>query len=97
MKGYSAFPDSARLVHAFHAFNVGVSARVWFAHVRSKANVADAPSRGDMSYARRVLQATVVTVSFPHLDLWLTPAGPWMEAALQCERPRVRRVRRRHA
>ena len=91
VRGYSSFPDSARLVHAFHAFNVGVRARVWFSHVRSKANVSDAPSRGDMSYVVDVLGADVVTVHFPDLDLWLTPAGPWMEAALAFERPRVRR------
>ena len=50
VRGYSGMPDSARLVHALHAFNVGLRALPWFAHVRSAANVSDAPSRGDVSY-----------------------------------------------
>ena len=53
-KGYSARPDSARLAHAFHAFNLGFEARVWFeyamcSYVNTDANVSDAPSRDDLS------------------------------------------------
>ena len=32
-------------MNAFHAFNVGVRADVFFEYVRSKANPADLPSR----------------------------------------------------
>ena len=67
-------PDPARLVHALHAFNVGLRALPWFAHVRSAANVSDAPSRGDVSYCRDVLRATYVATWLPELDLWLSPA-----------------------
>jgi hypothetical protein len=44
-KGYSGVPDSARLVHMFHAWNVGAKAAVWFEYVPSKPNPADEPSR----------------------------------------------------
>ena len=60
-------------MHAFHAFNVGLAAATWFAHVRSAANVADAPSRDDFDYPVHVLGATQVDSEFPDLDLWLTP------------------------
>ena len=49
----------------------------------------------DEAVREAVLGADVVAVRFPDLDLWLTPAGPWMEAALAFERPRVRRSRPR--
>ena len=57
--------------------------RVWFMHVRSKRNVADAPSRGDFDYLVRVLGARWIEQRFPELSLWLDSAGPWMELALQ--------------
>lgn len=82
VKGYAAMPDSARLVHAFHAFNVGVRCVPWFAHVRSKANVSDGPSRGDCDYVVYILGAAYVPTRFPRLDQWLLPAGPWMSLAL---------------
>ena len=82
VKGYSSRPDSARLVHAFHAFNVRVGARAWFAHVASKANVADAPSRDDFDYVTHILGAVWVPTVFPDVALWLGPARPWMAAAM---------------
>ena len=89
VRGYSGMPDSARLVHAFHAFNVGLQSLPWFAHVRSAANVSDGPSRGDVSYVRDVLGASFVESRFPDLDLWLSPAGRWMDMAL-ADAPRSR-------
>ena len=44
-KGYSNMPDSARLVHTFHAWQAGAGSDVWFEYVPSKANPADEPSR----------------------------------------------------
>ena len=44
-KGYSGVPDSAHIVHVFHAWAAAASASVWFEYVRSKANIADLPSR----------------------------------------------------
>ena len=37
-KGYSNMPDSARLVHTFHAWQAGAGSDVWFEYVPSKAN-----------------------------------------------------------
>ena len=48
-KGYSKAPDSARIVHALHMRIASIRARVWFEYVRTKANVADEPSRVDLS------------------------------------------------
>jgi hypothetical protein len=45
VKGYSRAIDSGLIVNAFHAFNVGVRANVFFEYVRSEANPADLPSR----------------------------------------------------
>ena len=47
-KGYSGVTDSVRLVHAFHAFTVGLGVRIWFEYVPTKANISDAPSRRDL-------------------------------------------------
>ena len=44
-KGYSGVPDSARLVHAFHATNLTLAAQVWFEYIPSDSNPADEPSR----------------------------------------------------
>ena len=44
-KGYSGVPDSARLVHAFHALCLGLQVRVWFEYVPTGANPGDEPSR----------------------------------------------------
>ena len=40
VKGYSGVPDSARLIHVFHAWNSGAQARVWFEYVPTKENPA---------------------------------------------------------
>ena len=36
--GYSRAPDNSRMVHALHAYNLGLRARPWFEYVRSKAS-----------------------------------------------------------
>ena len=48
-KGYSGVPDSARLVHLFHAWNLGARAACWFEYVPTAANPADKPSRVDLA------------------------------------------------
>ena len=84
--GYSGAPDSSRLVHALHAYNLGLRARPWFEYVRSKANPADEPSRVDLSSVRwRVLAcpelvSEPVPVSWPQEDNWRDPAG-WARLA----------------
>ena len=44
-KGYSNLPDSARLVHAFHAWASRAQADVSFEYVPTDANPSDEPSR----------------------------------------------------
>ena len=69
------------MVHALHAYNLGLRARPWFEYVRSKANPADEPSRVDLSGGRwRVLAcpelvSEPVPVSFPQVECWRDPAG----------------------
>ena len=49
-KGYSGVPDSAHLVHIFHAWAAAAGTSVWFEYVPTDANPADEPSR-DLSLA----------------------------------------------
>ena len=58
VKGYSARPDSARLVHAIHALLTLLRVRVWFEYVRTSANVSDEPSRADLSRQSYLLLAS---------------------------------------
>ena len=84
--GYSGLPDSARLAHIFHAWNMSLAARVWFEYVPSAANPGDEPSRVDLSSVRwRVLAcpelvSEPVPVSWPQEDNWRDPAG-WARLA----------------
>ena len=59
-KGYSGVPDSAHIVHVFHAWAAAASTSVWFEYVPSAANPADEPSRV-LGLAERA---------------WRLPAGP---------------------
>ena len=63
-KGYSGLPDSARLVHVFHAWATATGTAVWFEYVPSAANVADLPSR-DMTLAHRTMQISSELISHP--------------------------------
>ena len=63
-KGFSRMCDSASLVHAFHAWNTGARADVWFDWVPSKSNPADEPSR-DLSLADRLWECAPGIVSQP--------------------------------
>ena len=45
VKGYSRAIDTGLIVNAFHAYNAGLRADVFFEYVRSDANIADLPSR----------------------------------------------------
>jgi hypothetical protein len=42
-----AVEDSARIVHAFWALATGLGLVAYFEYVKSSANIADAPSRGE--------------------------------------------------
>ena len=88
MRGYSRSPDYARLVHAFHAFNVGLGARVYFEYVRSKGNVADEPSRIDLTHevydffesSPRLRSVNSIESVMPERRRWYEAAGEWAAA-----------------
>ena len=68
-KGFSRVPDSARIVHAFHAWCAGARARVWFEYVASDANPSDTPSRelelaGELFYPAPGVCSTPVPLLF---------------------------------
>jgi hypothetical protein len=81
IKGYAGAPDSASIVHAFHAFNSALRSDVWFEYVASKANIADLPSRGEFAHLH-ALGSTSRPCVLPSLDEWLVPAQEWMKRAM---------------
>ena len=95
IKGYSGAPDSARLLHAFKAFAFGFGVDPWFQWVPSKANIADMPSRHDVSLLEE-LGATRRDVVFPPFPAWNSKALEWVKAAVvQVEKRRKRK--RKHS
>ena len=95
-KGYSSAVDSALIVHAIHATLAGLGADVWFEYVRTDANVADKPSREDMSYERYAIGADITAgvaafvtsspvaeVPLPAPDEWDASAAAYVVRARQ--------------
>lgn len=90
VKGYTRAPDSARIVHALHALLAGLNVRVWFEYVRSKANIADLPSREVLISATmelgewfgpslsRILSERVEPL-WPELAAWDEGAAEWAQ------------------
>ena len=84
MKGYSRVLDCARFVHAFHAWNVGARATVWFEYVVTDANPADEPSR-DLRLADSVwevapgITSSPVPIVFPPPERLVDPSA-WMQS-----------------
>ena len=81
VKGYAACLDSGLLVNAFHAFNVGLRADVFFEYVRSKANIADLPSRLAMDELWEMFRdlgmedkARSIEMVIPTFEDWHAPA-----------------------
>ena len=70
VKGYSSAADSARIVHSFWALICGLAADAWFFFVPSEANVADWPSRGDLSYVEGVLGSSWLDTKLPPIESW---------------------------
>ena len=98
-KGYSRAIDSARIVHALHAWNVGAGVSTWFEYVRSKANISDQPSRGEFGLLRR-MGSEWVDMELPEAGDWFKPAAFWLESArgrARVARARPPRKRRRAA
>ena len=90
VKGYSGQPDSARIVHAVHATLAGLEARAWFEYVRTDANVADEPSRVDLSGRTYALGAAMasglgerlssrpIPAVLPDASRWDESGSDWM-------------------
>ena len=74
--GYSPKGDSAKLIHAFHMFNAGLKADVWFEYVESESNVADAPSRNDFEMLE-MLGSTFYEMVIPEVADFYRPLGQW--------------------
>ena len=69
IKGNSSAPDLARIVSVAHVRISELQVRWWVAFVPSKANPADAPSRGDSSWL--IQQGAVrLPFSFPSMSSW---------------------------
>ena len=88
VKGYAAAIDSGLIVNAYHAYNAGLRADTFFEYVRSKANIADLPSRGALMELLEVLErlgmraaAVRVPACFPPLSSWRAPARDWLAQA----------------
>ena len=84
-KGYSNLPDSARLVHAFHAWLTHTGTDVWFEYVPTKANPSDEPSRDPNLWDREFTPAPGAAsdprpISFPALSHVHDPHAWQMEA-----------------
>ena len=95
-KGYAREVDSARVVHAFHAWNAGARVSVWFEYVRSKANIADLPSRNEFAVLRE-MGSELVEMQLPEVGSWDAGAAAWMEGGREvaASRGRGQRGRRR--
>ena len=73
--GYARQHDAARMVHVFHCACAALNAQVWFEHVASGANIADQPSRGEMSLLREL-----GSVSFDAGLRWPDMSDSWSGA-----------------
>ena len=81
VKGYSACMDSGLLVNAFHAFNVGLRADVFFEYVRSKANIGDLPSRLAMDELWQTFVTLGVAARARELPMVMPKFGDWYAPA----------------
>lgn len=70
VSGYSRKLDSARLVNEFHLRNAVAQNNIWIAHVRSAANVADLPSRGEFKLLES-LNSRPVEMKIPNFSSWM--------------------------
>ena len=102
VKGYSRAIDSGLIVNAFHAYNLGLRADVFFEYVRSAANPADMPSRDAMGELWDLLgsvglaqHAREVRTFLPSFDTWDAPADQLFEKAMGFSGNRSRSKKRK--
>ena len=72
VKDYSSDLDSAQLVNTFYALTSALEVDVWFDYVKSAANIADRPSRGQVEFAHEVnaIRIEGERLKFPKLGEW---------------------------
>ena len=90
IKGYAKVVDMARLANGLHAFLLTTECDPYWDYVRSKANVADLPSRPDLRpELDQILhemgfepdQIQTVAPRFPPAGQWSLPSASWIELA----------------
>jgi hypothetical protein len=69
ISGYSSSPAMARILSALHLRWARMRIRPWIEFVKSEANLADNPSRGDNTWAEK-LGATRINFTFPPYAGW---------------------------
>ena len=78
--GYSRVVDAAKIVHAFSSWCAGAQVSVWFEYVRSKANIADLPSRGSFDLLN-TMGSVWADWQWPSVGAWDRSAAVWLRAA----------------
>ena len=89
VKGYARALRGTRLVHAFASLALDLQVNVWFEYVRSKANIADLPSREflpeydafEQTAPARAIGSQRVVMVVPPLEEWAKPFAEWTTAA----------------
>jgi len=70
-KAYSSEIDNGKMLHEFEMANSKIECVPYFEYVRSKANIADLPSRGEFEYLVHELGAKpVLPLVLPNLATW---------------------------
>jgi len=68
-KAYSTEIDISKMLHEFETANLLIRCIPYFEYVRSAANIADLPSRGDLDYLHQ-LEAAYAPMVLPDLKGW---------------------------
>ena len=86
IKGYASAIDCGLIVNAYHAMAISLGCTVYIAHVRSKRNIADPPSREAPEEATEILQQVGIkrrkitydpSPKLPSLEQWEEPTHVW--------------------
>ena len=83
VKGASSEVDSSSIVHAFWALASELEIDVWFDYVRSAANIADWPSRGQLGELQDDIGSRrLADVAMPDIGSWTDPDAAVRRARL---------------
>jgi hypothetical protein len=101
VKGYAKPLDSGQIVNAIAAFNAGLRVSVYWEYIRSKANIADFPSRLRLDLMHAALRRAGIDVRvemvecvLPSFDEWTaTLPGEWLKRGRDTSRDTRKRRR----